>query len=63
MGELVEPREVAVDVTIPYGRGDLVARVHEQGRVDATEHTEAGTRVKAGVSPALAAVLRPFSTQ
>ena len=62
MGELVEPREVAVDVTIPYGRGDLVARLHEQGRVDVTEHTDGGTRVKAGVPPALAAVLRPFVT-
>ena len=62
MGEMVEPREVAVDVTIPYGRGDLVARLHEQGRVDVTEHTDGGTRVKAGVPPALAAVLRPFVT-
>jgi len=62
MGELVEPREVAVDVTIPYGRGDLLARLHQQGRVDTTEHTEAGTRVKAGVPAALAAALRPFGT-
>ena len=63
LGELVEPRETTVDVTIPYGRGDLVARVHNDGRVDATEHTEHGTRVKARVPAALAASLRPFATR
>ncbi len=62
MGELVEPREVVVDVTIPYLRGDLVARLHEEGHVDATEHTESGTRVKARVPVAMAAVLRQFAT-
>ncbi|MCH9722528.1 MAG: GTPase HflX [Actinomycetia bacterium] len=62
LGELVEPREVAVDVTIPYSRGDLVARLHDDGRVDATEHTEAGTRVKARVPAALAATVGVFTT-
>ncbi len=62
MGELVEPTDVSVDVTIPYDRGDLVARVHEIGRVDATEHTAAGTRIKAQVPVALAAGLREFAT-
>jgi GTP-binding protein HflX len=62
LGELVEPRETTVDVTIPYGRGDLVARLHNDGRVDATEHTEQGTRVKARVPAALAASLRPYVT-
>jgi GTP-binding protein HflX len=62
LGELVEPREVSVDVTIPYDRGDLVARLHNDGRVDATEHTEQGTRVKARVPAALAAGLRQFAT-
>ena len=60
LGELVEPTDVAVDVTIPYDRGDLVARVHEVGRVDATEHTEGGTRIKAQVPVALAAALSDF---
>jgi GTPase len=62
LGELVAPREVTVDVTIPYRRGDLVARLHDEGRVDATEHTEDGTRIKARVPAALAAGLRPFAT-
>ena len=62
MGELVEPTDTTIDVTIPYDRGDLVARMHEDGRVDATEHTEQGTRVKARVPVALAAGLRQFAT-
>ena len=62
LGELVAPREVAVDVTIPYSRGDLVARIHGEGRVDATEPTEAGTRVKARVPAALAAAVGRYGT-
>ncbi|APE15520.1 GTPase HflX [Mycolicibacterium pallens] len=62
LGELVEPREVTVDVTIPYDRGDLVARLHSDGHVDAVEHTEAGTRLKARVPAALAAGLRDYAS-
>ncbi len=62
LGELVEPREVAVDVTIPYTRGDLVARLHGEGRIDATEHTEDGTRLKARVPAALAAAIAQYAT-
>jgi GTP-binding protein HflX len=49
-------------VTIPYDRGDLVARVHADGRVDATEHTADGTRIKARVPIPLAANLSAYST-
>ena len=62
MGELVEPTDSTVDVTIPYERGDLVARVHSDGRVDATEHTESGTRIKARVPVGLAASLHEYAT-
>ncbi|WP_319445316.1 MULTISPECIES: GTPase HflX [unclassified Mycobacterium] len=62
MSELVVPTDLTVDVTIPYDRGDLVARVHTDGRIDATEHTEEGTRFKARVPVALAASLREFAT-
>ena len=62
LGELVEPREVVIDVTIPYTRGDLVARLHEEGRIDATDHTEDGTRVKARVPAALAAAVAQYVT-
>ncbi|MBI5337162.1 MAG: GTPase HflX [Mycolicibacterium rufum] len=62
MAELVVPTDTGVDVTIPYDRGDLVARVHSEGRVDATEHTERGTRITARVPVALAAGLAEFAT-
>ena len=61
MGQLAAPVDTAVDVVIPYDRGDLVARVHADGRVDASEHGAAGTRIKARVPVALAASLREFA--
>ena len=33
---------VAVDVVVPYDRGDLVSRVHEHGDIDPEEHTADG---------------------
>ncbi|HET7742884.1 MAG TPA: GTPase HflX [Mycobacterium sp.] len=62
MAEMVTPTDESVDVTIPYDRGDLVARVHADGRIDATEHTDDGTRIKARVPKSLAAGLREFAT-
>lgn len=62
MAELITPTDTVVDVTIPYERGDLVNRVHADGRVDATEHTPEGTRIKARVPVPLAAALREYTT-
>jgi GTP-binding protein HflX len=62
MGELVEPTDTIVDVTIPYERGDLVAKLHSEGRIDATEHGADGTRIKARVPIPLAASLGEFAT-
>src|SRR5882757_905419 len=62
MAELIKPTDTMVDVTIPYDRGDLVNRMHAAGRVDATEHTADGTRIKARVPISLAASLREFAT-
>jgi GTP-binding protein HflX len=39
----------------------LVARVHELGDVVAEEHTAEGTRLRARVTPALAAELAPYA--
>lgn len=61
MARLVAPTDTAVDVVIPYDRGDLVARVHADGRVQHTEHTADGTRITARVPVSLAASLRPFA--
>jgi GTPase len=62
IGQLAAPTDTAVDVVIPYHRGDLVARVHSDGRVDESEHGAEGTRIKARVPVALAASLREFET-
>jgi GTP-binding protein HflX len=62
MAELITPTDTMVDVTIPYDRGDLVNKMHADGRVDATEHTADGTRIKARVPIPLAASLREFAT-
>ncbi len=62
MAELIAPTDTMVDVTIPYDRGDLVNKVHADGRVDATEHTADGTRIKARVPIPLAASLKEFAT-
>ena len=62
MAESIMPTDTVVDVTIPYHRGDLVNRVHADGRVDATEHTADGTRIKARVPVPLAASLRDYAT-
>lgn len=62
MAELITPTDTVVDVTIPYERGDLVNRVHADGRIDATEHTAEGTRIKARVPVPLAAALREYAT-
>ncbi len=60
MAQLAAPTDTAVDVVIPYHRGDLVARVHDDGRVQQEEHKPEGTRLRARVPVALAASLREF---
>jgi GTP-binding protein HflX len=62
MAELAVPTDTPVDVVIPYHRGDLVARVHADGRVQESEHNADGTRIKARVPVALAASLRDYAT-
>jgi GTPase len=62
LAQLAAPTDTAVDVVIPYDRGDLVARMHADGRVQESEHNAYGTRIKARVPVALAATLRQFAT-
>lgn len=61
IAELAVPADTAVDVVIPYHRGDLVARMHADGRVQQEEHNAEGTRIRARVPVALAGRLREFS--
>jgi GTP-binding protein HflX len=46
-----------VSVTIPYDRGDLVSRAHQEGEVLAVRHGQDGTELTARVPPGLAAEL------
>ncbi|MBV9204833.1 MAG: hypothetical protein JO037_05410 [Actinobacteria bacterium] len=56
--EAALPRlDVPVKVTVPYRRGDLVARAHAEGEVLAAEHVADGTLLEARVPPGLAAQL------
>jgi GTPase len=41
----------ALDVTIPYDRGDLVAQFHQFGKIDLEEYNETGTHLR-GYMPA-----------
>lgn len=61
IGELAVPADTAVDVVIPYHRGDLVARLHADGRIQQEDHCAEGTRIKARVPVALAGRLREFA--
>src|SRR3954447_5389620 len=46
--ELPRP-DIPVTVLVPYDRGDLVSRLHQEAEVLSSEHTEHGTRVEAKV--------------
>ncbi|ASU83057.1 GTPase HflX [Nocardiopsis gilva YIM 90087] len=50
-----------VRVVLPYERGDLVSRVHEEGRIVAEEHTGDGTSLHAYVPAFLAGKLEEFA--
>jgi GTP-binding protein HflX len=52
--DLPSPTE-SVDALLPYDRGDLVARIHEEGRDVAVEYTSDGAHVRATVGEQLAA--------
>jgi len=53
---------VAIDVVIPYHRGDLVARAHREGDLIHVTHTDVGTHLTGHVPPALAADLAALPT-
>jgi GTP-binding protein HflX len=48
-------RDREVSAVVPYVRGDLVARAHQEGEVLALRHCAAGTELTARVPPGLAA--------
>ncbi len=60
LAELLPRPAVELHALIPYDRGDIVSRLHVQGRVIDTEFSETGTLVHARVSEAEAAALAAF---
>lgn len=60
--ELPKP-EIEVDVLVPYDRGDLISRLHEEAEILESEHVADGTRVRAKVTPAIEADLTAYVVQ
>ena len=52
--------DIKVTALVPYEKGNLVARIHDEGEVDSVEHLPSGTLVRAWVHPALAAELKQY---
>jgi GTP-binding protein HflX len=50
-----------ISVVLPYERGDLLSRAHEEGEVLAVRHGQEGTELTARVPPGLAAELDQFA--
>jgi GTP-binding protein HflX len=53
--------EVELDLLVPYDRGEIVARIHDIGRVVDVEYLPEGTRVTARVYPQDAGALQEFA--
>ena len=48
-------------VLLPYHRGDLVSRLHNEAEIVASEHTEHGTLVEAKVNQTLVDELTAYA--
>jgi len=60
VARLLPSPQIELDLLIPYDRGDLIAILHDQGRVVSTEYVEAGTQVTAFVTPEIEPQFTPF---
>ncbi|MXP22371.1 GTPase HflX [Gordonia sp. HNM0687] len=58
--EFVGRADVELTVDVPYTRGDLISRIHEEGEVLTSEHTAEGTTMRVRVPSAFAGVLEPL---
>ena len=47
-----------VDVTVPYGRGDLISAIHQRGEIISEEYVPEGTAIRARVDASLAQQIR-----
>ena len=60
IAELLPSPRIELDLLIPYERGDLIATLHEQGRVLSTVYAETGTLVTALVTEAIESQFADF---
>ena len=60
IAELLPEPDQELDVLIPYNRGDLVSRLHLNGRILELDYREQGTHVRAMVGKEQAAELEPY---
>lgn len=61
LSELLPRPEVELDLLVPYDRGEVIARIHDIGRVVDVEYVPEGTRVTARVYPQDASALQEFA--
>jgi len=52
---------VPIHALLPYSRGDLVNKLHQQGEIDSLEHTGEGTLVSGRANPDLAGELAAYA--
>ena len=60
VAELLPAPEIEMTLLVPYDRGEIISRLHVQGRVISTDYREEGTLVTAMVHPARVEELKPF---
>ena len=60
IAEVLPSPEVEVTLLVPYDRGEVISKLHVQGRVLSTDYREEGTLVKALVHPARLAEVESF---
>ncbi|MCY7288871.1 MAG: GTPase HflX [Cryobacterium sp.] len=63
ISDLLPRPSIELELLIPYERGDLIAVLHEQGTVLATEYAETGTQVTALVTAEIQAQFAPFTVR
>lgn len=61
LDQLLDADMQLIDVILPYGRGDLLALVHQRGAILREQHEEAGTSLVARVPKHLAAHFEPYA--
>ena len=61
IAELIPVPTVELELLVPYDRGDIVAMLHDRGRIVSSEYVEAGTHLTVMVHPVDTALLRDFA--